>query len=108
MPIPLAQVPALAEPGGVAAYRDEGALLDVLLLHPSQGRYLALWRLCTHGACAVEHRAAERDLLCPCHRSRFAEDGAVLVGPATRPLRAFPVERRGDVLYLRRDPSPHR
>lgn len=42
---------------------------------------------CTHMGCLVAFNGVEREWECPCHGSRFALDGAVLQGPATRPLR---------------------
>jgi Rieske Fe-S protein len=41
---------------------------------------------CTHLGCLLRFNAAERSWDCPCHGSRFAVDGAVLEGPAVRPL----------------------
>jgi nitrite reductase/ring-hydroxylating ferredoxin subunit len=42
---------------------------------------------CTHMGCLVSFNGAEKAWECPCHGSRFDLDGAVLQGPATRPLR---------------------
>ncbi|MFB7357622.1 Rieske 2Fe-2S domain-containing protein [Streptomyces gardneri] len=36
--------------------------------------------------CELGFNEAERTWECPCHGSRFAADGRVLQGPATRPL----------------------
>lgn len=41
---------------------------------------------CTHLGCTVRFDAERACWQCPCHGSRFALDGAVLDGPATRPL----------------------
>lgn len=37
---------------------------------------------CPHMGCALKYNARERTWDCPCHGSRFGEDGAVLDGPA--------------------------
>jgi Rieske Fe-S protein len=58
----------------VAAFRDDEARL-----HTVSPR-------CTHLGCFVEWNTAERSWDCPCHGSRFDPDGAVLQGPAVRPL----------------------
>ncbi|TDQ45499.1 FAD-dependent oxidoreductase [Actinorugispora endophytica] len=57
-----------------AVYRDE------------DGTAHALSARCTHLGCLVGFNAGERAWECPCHGSRFAVDGSVLEGPATRPL----------------------
>ncbi|MEV6782344.1 FAD-dependent oxidoreductase [Streptomyces sp. NPDC051098] len=57
-----------------AVYRDES------------GEVRSLSARCTHLGCLVQFNDAERTWECPCHGSRFATDGSVLHGPATRPL----------------------
>jgi cytochrome b6-f complex iron-sulfur subunit len=49
------------------------------------GSIRALDLTCTHLGCRVT--ATENGFSCPCHGSRFDENGAVLSGPATRSLR---------------------
>ncbi|MFH9118582.1 FAD-dependent oxidoreductase [Streptomyces globisporus] len=65
-----------------AVYRDES------------GATQAVSARCTHLGCLVAFNAAETAWECPCHGSRFAVDGSLLQGPATRPLepRATPKE----------------
>ena len=58
----------------VAAYRGEdGAMIE---------RSAA----CTHLGCIVHWNGFEKCWDCPCHGSQFAPDGAVLNGPAVKPL----------------------
>jgi cytochrome b6-f complex iron-sulfur subunit len=63
------------------------------LVHTSGG-FFALSTTCTHLGCQVQPTAD--GFKCPCHGSRFDRNGAVLNGPATRPLRVLRVEERAD------------
>lgn len=47
---------------------------------------------CTHMGCTLKWNRAETSWDCPCHGSRFDRDGAVLNGPAVRPLSQVEVE----------------
>jgi Rieske Fe-S protein len=58
----------------VAAYREPG------------GRVHAVSAICTHMGCQVAFNPRETSWDCPCHGSRFGLDGAVLDGPAAKPL----------------------
>lgn len=60
--------------GKTGVYRDPSGELHAVSLR------------CTHLGCLVRFNAAERTWDCPCHGSRFDVDGAVLEGPASRPL----------------------
>jgi glycine/D-amino acid oxidase-like deaminating enzyme/nitrite reductase/ring-hydroxylating ferredoxin subunit len=50
------------------------------------GELHAVSARCTHLGCIVAFNEAETSWECPCHGSRFAVDGAVIQGPANRPL----------------------
>ena len=71
----------MAKVGGkpVGAYRDPGGELHCVSI------------TCTHLGCTLGWNQAETTWDCPCHGSRFGYDGAVLNGPATRPLRVVNV-----------------
>lgn len=59
--------------------------------------------VCTHQGCDVNaYRAAEKTLLCFCHFSQFhpAQGGAVVAGPAPRPLPALPLKLDGGRLVV--------
>ena len=38
---------------------------------------------CPHMGCALKYNKAEHSWDCPCHGSRFREDGKLIEGPAT-------------------------
>ncbi|MFF8378196.1 FAD-dependent oxidoreductase [Streptomyces sp. NPDC015661] len=63
---------------------------DVLRRQTTVARHyvtgLRTGRRCTHMGCELGFDEAEQTWECPCHGSRFAADGRVLQGPATRPL----------------------
>ncbi|MFG1997729.1 FAD-dependent oxidoreductase [Spirillospora sp. NPDC048911] len=64
----------------VAAHRD------------TEGRLTAVSAVCTHLGCLVAFNDAEQTWDCPCHGSRFAVDGSVRHGPATKPLKPIEVD----------------
>ena len=60
-----------------------------LLGRDAKGLY-AMSLQCTHQGCAVVQQSGNQ-LFCPCHKSVFDSNGAVLVGPAKLPLPHFAV-----------------
>ncbi len=72
--------------GEGAVLRDGGKLLAVY--RSDDGALQAVSAACTHLGCAVHWNSGDKSWDCPCHGSRFAADGAVLHGPARRPLAA--------------------
>lgn len=70
-----------------------------LFLHrAADGTAVAVLASCTHNGCQPEPVAGR--LVCPCHGSEFTLAGAVLQGPAERPLPAYPVEEAGGTLTI--------
>ena len=100
--VKLSDHPELRARGGSAVVRRPDALLDALVLHTASGCFAAVWHICTHGDCHVTYVPGESLLECPCHGSRFGEDGRVLRGPATRPLPSFKAVRVGESVWLHR------
>jgi Rieske Fe-S protein len=89
-------------PSAAAAEADEWQIVEVdgraAGLYRSGGKLCAVSAVCTHMGCHVGWNPVDRTWDCPCHGSRFAEDGAVIQGPATEPLHAvpWPADEKGD------------
>ncbi|MGZ5353405.1 MAG: universal stress protein [Actinomycetota bacterium] len=80
----IAQNLAEIEPG-------EGGIVEagdhkVAVYRDASGAVTTLSAKCTHMGCTVKWNAAEETWDCPCHGSRYAPSGAVVNGPAERPL----------------------
>lgn len=70
----------------------------VVLVRGDDDSMSGLSATCTHQGCTV---ASVEDgvIVCPCHLSRFDLSGAVVSGPAGRPLPAVAVEVRGPDVF---------
>ena len=60
-----------------------------LYVFNSADGFFAISSLCTHLGCNVKHIG--QGFECPCHGSRFDENGRVVQGPAPRPLAWYAV-----------------
>lgn len=82
----LRQHPRLARPGGYLKLQPEAHPVPVYVLATEDG-YAAVSPICTHLGCTVNIDGPL--LVCPCHGSTYDRGGAVLRGPAERPLDAY-------------------
>lgn len=65
--------------------------------HDEVGSLTALDAVCTHMGCLVQRpETAVPHFQCPCHGSQFEADGALVQGPAERPLRPLTVRVSAD------------
>jgi glycine/D-amino acid oxidase-like deaminating enzyme/nitrite reductase/ring-hydroxylating ferredoxin subunit len=71
--------------------QTEGKLLTlngekVAVYRDPQGDYHGVSAVCPHLGCIVAWNNSEQSWDCPCHGSRFDYEGAILQGPALKPL----------------------
>ena len=71
----------------------EGEILNIegkgAAVYNDNGVFKCFSNKCTHLQCEIEWNATDKTFDCPCHGSRFNNDGTVLRGPAKRPLDPF-------------------
>ena len=69
-------------------------VLGAAWLRKNGDKVEALSAVCPHLGCAVGWDDAQKNFLCPCHNSRFKDNGDVIAdtGPARRGLDPLPIE----------------
>ncbi len=112
VPETLALLPASDQPAAKAKAAIVLVRMEAREIRPVEGREnwhvegaIAYSKICTHVGCPMGlYERTTRHLLCPCHQSTFdlAGNGAVVHGPATRPLPQLPlaVDPSGFVVAL--------
>ena len=82
---------------GAAALKNVDGFLNVtiqgdriVIIRTDATTFTALSNICTHAGCTVRFDGSTK-LNCPCHGSIFSISGAVIRGPATRPLKTYTV-----------------
>lgn len=84
----LSEHPDLQKVGGWEIFPVGGE--RVIVAHAEAG-FIACSAVCPHKGCDVEYRLADKQLVCPCHNSRFDEAGKVVKGPAKTDLKPFEI-----------------
>jgi Rieske Fe-S protein len=99
--IDLDKAPSLAETGASATLIVPERNLDLIVVRPDRHRYCALSGLCTHFPRPLTYVPARRVLQCNnFNHSIFDLAGNVVKGPASRPIRAFPVTIERNALKI--------
>ena len=62
---------------------------DRLIVVNNSGRIAVFSSVCTHLGCRI-NQAVGTELVCPCHGSKFNQEGDVVRGPALHGLRPLP------------------
>lgn len=71
----------------------------IVITQPQSGSFKAFTAICTHEGCIV-NSVSNGTINCPCHGSKFAiTDGAVVHGPATRPLAPIAINVEGTSIF---------
>ena len=83
--------------GGAAQFTDPTSHDVGIVIQSSKGSFVAFDATCTHQGCPVDYSKSAKRLVCPCHGAEFdASSGAVLRGPARRPLSKIAVSEGSD------------
>ena len=76
------------------------AAQTTVVTQPTAGEFKVFSAVCTHMGCIV-NQIADGRIDCPCHGSEYSiTDGAVLAGPAPKPLPAKTIKITGDSIFL--------
>lgn len=70
-----------------------------LVINVDGSTFRAFTSVCTHQGCDVDSFQGGR-LICPCHGSRYDSAGQVVQGPATNPLKEYPVSVSGKLVIV--------
>lgn len=57
----------------------------IYIIHSDEG-YFSLSAVCTHLGCMTAWKPETNSIACPCHGSKFEQNGKKIEGPAPRPL----------------------
>jgi len=110
LPINITDNPELQKIGGMYHLEVEDSGQDILVVHVSKDKYVAVDLKCKHRSCDVNYDGDDKKFVCPCHGSEYDLYGRILKGPTQRPLNYYHAELKGDevmvTVYGPNDPVP--
>jgi arsenite oxidase small subunit len=87
--------------GGYKLFRYPTKNDPCILVRLTELKFAAYSQSCTHLRCPVHYQHEEKRFYCLCHEGFFsAENGRVLAGPPPRALPRYPVEIRGQEIWV--------
>jgi cytochrome b6-f complex iron-sulfur subunit len=92
--------------GTVAQLDKDGSLVSsdkkiaVVRDPKDKTKLLAVNTTCTHKSCVVLWKSDKKQYVCPCHDAEFAADGAVIGGPAKKPLPTYAAKIEKDQVVV--------
>ena len=98
--VEVSKIVELATPGGMVAVQPGGSRKPLIVMRLEGDHFRVLSSKCTHLGCTVRWDNEEQQLRCPCHGSRFSDDGKVTHGPAKQPLKEYPTQLWGTKLRI--------
>lgn len=76
-------------PDGIATFLPD----EKVYIVREGDKFLAISAVCTHLGCTVRSDGEGGGYTCPCHGSKFRQDGTNYAGPAPEPLPSFEVTK---------------
>lgn len=93
----------LNDPANAALKSNGGYVynsIGVIVARTVSGDYVAVSYRCTHQGSTVQYVSSGNRFFCPNHGSNFAPSGAVINGPATKPLATYHTSLNGTSLRV--------
>lgn len=72
----------------------------VYIVRNTEGHVKAFSNICTHLSCNASWHKEQGHYICPCHDAHYAMDGAVISGPAPRPLDQYETKMDSGNLFI--------
>jgi Rieske Fe-S protein len=79
---------------------NSGVILVRLKAGNTADAFTAVQVACTHQGTSINYNLGQAKFICPNHGSQFSNNGSVLLGPATLPLRQYNIQINGSTLIV--------